>query len=368
MISADRPGSQPARLLTIGANGKISHAARTNLAALLRPGDLVVANDAATLPASLTGRFAATGAPIELRLAAWVSLGDATRFVAVLFGAGDHRTRTEDRPSPPRLAPGDTLALGPLLATVERILDHPRLISVRFAGTSASAWAGIARHGRPIQYAHVPKPLALWDTWTKIAAHPIAFEPPSAGFSLDWQMLAAFRKHGIGFATLSLAAGLSSTGDPALDRKFPLDEPFRIPEKTTAAILRTKAAGGRIIAIGTTVVRALEAAALGNGAVQAGNGIATGRIGPKTRLRVVDAILSGVHAPGESHFELLRAFTDDAALSDMATALAAHRYRNHEFGDSVLIERRTRALSRKAPASCVGRSARTPECEAAMAL
>src|SRR5205085_3743900 len=129
----------------------------------------------------------------------------------------DFHMRTEDRPLSPGLHPGDTLALGPLVATVERVLGHPRLIAVRFAGTPDSVWAGIAQHGRPIQYAHAQEPFALWDVWTKVAARPIAFEAPSAGFALDWKMLAALRSRGIGFATLTHAAGLSSTGDPALD-------------------------------------------------------------------------------------------------------------------------------------------------------
>src|SRR5205085_2162743 len=168
------------------------------LPSLLRPGDLVIANDAATLPASLSGRYAATGAPVELRLAGWQEFGDPTRFVAVVFGAGDFRTRTEERPLPPHLHAGDTLALGPLIATVERVLGHPRLLSIRFAGTPDAIWAGIAEHGRPIQYAHAPEPYALWDVWTRIAARPVAFEAPSAGFALDWRMLQKFRERGIG--------------------------------------------------------------------------------------------------------------------------------------------------------------------------
>jgi S-adenosylmethionine:tRNA ribosyltransferase-isomerase len=87
------------------------------------------------------------------------------------------------------------------------------------------------------------------------------------------------------------------------------------------------------------VVRAIDPAANGDGIVNAGDGVARGRIQGEGCLRVVDAILRGVHAPGESHFELLRAFADDARLEAIATALAQGRYRTHEFGDFVLIER-----------------------------
>jgi S-adenosylmethionine:tRNA ribosyltransferase-isomerase len=152
-------------------------------------------------------------------------------------------------------------------------------------------------------------------------------------------MIAAWRRRGIGFATLTHAAGISSTGDCALDRLLPFDEPYRIPARTAAAIAKAKTEGGRVVAIGTTVVRALEAAAELSGGVRAGDGVASGRITGATQLNVADAILSGVHQPGESHFELLRAFADDAKLDRMSAALIAGDFRAHEFGDCVLIER-----------------------------
>jgi len=338
----DRPHPRSAKLFTIDADGRMRHLPRTELAMLFSPGDVVIANDAATLPASLRGRHVASGQPIEVRLAAWVSVRDPTRFVAIAFGAGDHRTRTEHRPPPPLLSPGDHLSLGPLDAAVEHLLDHPRLLALRFIGSREAVLTGLARHGRPIQYAHVREPLALWNVWTRIAADPIAFEPPSAGFALDWRTLAAWRQRGIGFATLAHAAGLSSTGAVALDQRLPFDEPYRLPERTAAAIKRAKLERGRIVAIGTTVVRALESAANADGSVRAGDGVASGRIAHGASLRVVDAILSGVHQPGESHYELLRSFADDAALDRIAAALAEHGYRAHEFGDSVLIERQPR--------------------------
>jgi S-adenosylmethionine:tRNA ribosyltransferase-isomerase len=342
MIAADTPGRRSAKLAVVDARGGMRHLARADLASLFCPGDLVIANDAATLPANLRGTHAVTGEAIEVRLASWVALGNPARFDAIAFGAGDHRTRTEDRPSPPSVAPGDRLMLGPLVAIVEALLDHPRLLRLRFAGSRAMILDGLARHGQPIQYAHVPEPLAFWDVWTGIAASPAAFEAPSAGFALDWRMLAAWRERGIGFATLTHAAGISSTGDAALDCRLPFDEPYRVPPTTAAAIARAKSSPGRIIAIGTTVVRALEAAANADGHVRAGDGVAHGRIMRETPIRVVDAILSGVHEPGESHFELLRAFASDAVLGQACTAVAEHGYRSHEFGDSMLIERTSR--------------------------
>jgi S-adenosylmethionine:tRNA ribosyltransferase-isomerase len=104
---------------------------------------------------------------------------------------------------------------------------------------------GLIQHGRPIQYAHIPEPLRLWDIWTKIAADPIAFEAPSAGFALDWRTLKGWRERGVAFATLSHAAGLSSTGDAALDRRLPFDEYYRIPEACAATIEAARRRSGR---------------------------------------------------------------------------------------------------------------------------
>lgn len=346
MIAADHPGRGGARLL-VDEGGTLRDLPRSALGTLFAPGDLVVANDAATLPASLRGLHEPSREPIEIRLAGWLDPDDPTLFVALAFGRGDHRTRTEDRAPPPRLAPGDRLPLGPLDARVEWLLDHPRLFELRFLAARDAVLAGIARHGRPIQYAHVPAPLALWDVWTPVAAEPVAFEAPSAANALDWRTLAAWRTRGVGFATLTHAAGLSSTGDPALDARLPLDEPYRIPQRTAEAIARTRASGGRIVAIGTTVVRALESAARPDGTVPAGPGIARGRILPGTPLRVADTLLTGVHQPGESHWELLRAFVDEAALGELSAEASARRYRTHEFGDSLLVSRRAPAASRR---------------------
>jgi S-adenosylmethionine:tRNA ribosyltransferase-isomerase len=342
MIAAHRPIQRPpqAKLMTLDARGAIGHGPRDRFVGLLRSGDLVIANDAATLPASLAGIHAATGRRIEVRLAQRRSLDpeDVHDFVAIVFGEGDFHTRTEDRPLPPALELGDVLQLGPLHAVITRVLGHPRLVRLHLEGTSERIWAGLASHGRPIQYAHVAESLALWDVWTPLAGTPAAFEPPSAGFVLDWKSLAALRARHVAFASLTHAAGISSTGDAALDRILPLDEPYRIPEATALAIAQAKRRKGRIIAVGTTVVRALEAAASSDGQVRAGEGIATQRIGPSTRLRVVDAILSGTHEAGSSHHELLRAFADEGALLRADAALEFHGYRTHEFGDSVLVE------------------------------
>ncbi|HKP81517.1 MAG TPA: S-adenosylmethionine:tRNA ribosyltransferase-isomerase [Pyrinomonadaceae bacterium] len=341
MIAADRAVQRPmdAKLLVVDAQQNLIHVLRSEFVEFLRPNDLVVANDAATLPASLAGVHEPTGKVIEVRLAGRPSLdpSDVNRFSAVVFGEGDFHVRTEDRPLPPTLKNGDGLTLGPLRATVEKLLGHPRLVELVFAGTADEVWAGLASHGKPIQYAHMQTSLELWDVWTRIAGPPVAFEPPSAGFVLDWHVLAAIREHKAGFATITHAAGISSTGDEDLDRLLPFDEPYRIPLTTAKAVELTRRRGGRVVAVGTSVVRALEDAATEDGHLRSGEGLAKGRIGPATHLKVVDAILSGTHEPGTSHYELLRAFLEDSTLERATAELDAREYRTHEFGDSVLI-------------------------------
>ena len=351
MIAASLPEQRAAhaKVLAVDRQGRLRHWPRREVARLFDAGDLVIANDAATIPASLTGQHLRSGRRIEARLAGRDSLDvdRVTSFTAVLFGLGDFRMRTEDRPSPPQVEPGDRLAVGPLRATVTcRLFGHPRLVVIEFEGPPAAIWEGLARHGKPIQYAHMRQPLALWDTWTPIAGVPVAFEPPSASFALDWQTLASIRQRRVRFATITHAAGLSSTGDPDLDALLPFDEPYGIPERTTWELQRARAEGRRIVAIGTTVVRALEHAAGRDGIVRAGAGIATQRIGPSTHLRIVDAILSGAHEPGSSHHALLSAFADDEALGRIDAALNEHEYRTHEFGDSVFLERMTSRYAR----------------------
>jgi len=341
MIAAQSAVQRPidAKLLVVDSQRNLIHVPRAAFVEFLRANDVVIANDAATLPASLTGIHQQTGKRIEVRLAGRPSLDpmDVKRFSAVVFGEGDFHMRTEDRPLPPALKSGDTLLLGPLRGTVEEVLGHSRLVSLLFSGTADEVWAGLARHGRPIQYSHMQTSLELWDVWTRIAGAPVAFEPPSAGFVLDWHVLTAIREHQATFATITHAAGISSTGDEELDRLLPFDEPYRIPATTAKAVEIARARGGRVIAVGTTVVRALEDAATDDGHLRAGEGLAKGRIGPTTRLRVIDAILSGTHEPGTSHYELLRAFLEDVTLQHATEELDKRGYKTHEFGDSVLI-------------------------------
>jgi S-adenosylmethionine:tRNA ribosyltransferase-isomerase len=335
-LPAQRDG---ARLLVIDpASGRHAERRASDLPQLLRRGDLVVVNDAATLPASLAGRDP-QGTPIELRL---IGRGGPADFQAVLFGPGDWRQRTEDRPAPGQLRPGDRLRFGrpdlELAATVREVSPlSPRLLQVRFDRAGGDLWAALYRLGRVVQYAHLARPLPLWAVQNVYASRPFAFEMPSAGRTLSWQLLLDLRRRGIGLASLTHAAGLSATGDPVLDARLPLPEAFELPAATVAAIQETHRAGGRVVAVGTTVVRALEGAHRLPGGLRAGPGETDLHIGPDTRPAIVDGLVSGLHAPGESHFALLSAFAAPALLADAARFAGQRGFRSHELGDVTLL-------------------------------
>ena len=322
------------RLLALDpAPGSWRDAHLADLPGLLRPGDLLVVNDAATLPASLPARTE-SGEPLELRLAA--TEGD--EWWAVAFGAGDWRQRTEDRPAPPPLAAGDGLAVGQALQARVRAVSSvsPRLLRLRFDADPQALWSALYRDGRPVQYSYLQAPLALWHVQTPYHSRPWAMEMPSAGRALTVHLLEEARRRGAAVAWLTHAAGLSSTGDPALDAQLPLPERYEVPAQTVAAVRAARAAGGRVIAVGTTVVRALECAAAG-GELRAGAGTAALRLHAGHARRVVDGLLTGMHEPGTSHFDLLGAFAPLPLLQRALGHAEEAGYLGHEFGDAMLI-------------------------------
>ncbi len=315
--------------------GALRDARIGDLAAILRPGDLLVVNEAATMPGSLRG-LAPEETPIEVRLLGELQTG---AFRAVLFDGADWRTPTEHRAQPPVLSAGSRIVFGQLSATVERVAPlSARLVELRFDRSGIALWSALYRIGRPVQYSHTSSSLELWHVQVAYASRPWAAEMPSAGRPLRWELLLALRDRGIQLASVTHAAGLSATGDSALDAALPLAERFEVPAGTARAVARTREAQGRVVAVGTSAVRALEgAAALNGGALRACAGETDLLLGPGYRRRVADGLLTGVHEKGGSHYALLRAFASDEVLA-RASAWAEERgYLSHEFGDSWLI-------------------------------
>jgi S-adenosylmethionine:tRNA ribosyltransferase-isomerase len=335
----DRAG---ARLLIVDAASETVRDARfRELPELLAPEDLLVVNDAATLPASLAARTLA-GEPLELRLAAFEDDG----FAAIALGSGSFRDSTERRGPPPELGPGDDLAIAdsgspPLSARVTHVdaaAGTTRKLSLRFDREGAALWSALYRAGRPIQYSYTSRELSLFHVQNVYAGRAFAFELPSAGHAFDGEMLLALRRRKVTIASLTHAAGLSSTGNPELDATLPFPERYDLPFATIRAVRAAQKRGGRVVAVGTSVVRALESAAA-SGALAPGEGEARLVLDERHRPRVVDAVLSGIHPPGGSHFELLSAFAPKPLLGRAAEEAGRIGYLQHEFGDLCLVER-----------------------------
>lgn len=308
------------------------------LPSLLGPGDVLVLNDAATLPAALSG-VTAGGERLEARLTGL----DGSCALAVVFGAGSWRTPTERRSLAPALAPGDRIDFGGLSARVEQVASE-RLVALRFLAEGAALYRGLYACGRPVQYSYLVGDLSLWHVQCRFAARPWAVEMPSAGRPLSFGILSGLARRGVRIATLTHAAGLSSTGSQALDATLPLPERYEIPPRTLALVCGAE----RVIAVGTSVVRALEASFAEHGALRAGPGIARLRLDESHVPRVVTGLLTGVHEPGTSHFELLEAFAPRTVLEQAFAHSERAGYLGHELGDSWLLLPRDRAHARAA--------------------
>jgi S-adenosylmethionine:tRNA ribosyltransferase-isomerase len=171
----------------------------------------------------------------------------------------------------------------------------------------------------------------------RYASRPWAFEMPSAGRPLSFGIFAELRARGVELAVLTHAAGLSSTGSASLDRRLPVPEESDIPAETVRAVEAAQVRGGRVVAVGTTVVRALEGRMHGAQRLSAGRNETSLVIGPRFRPRVVNGLLTGLHEPSSSHFALLEAFAERPLLVRAFEHAATAGYLAHEFGDSCLI-------------------------------
>jgi S-adenosylmethionine:tRNA ribosyltransferase-isomerase len=318
------------RLLVVErARHRILHSRFDRLGEHLAAGDLLVFNSSRTLPASLCG-CAEPGPCLEVRLAehraddSWLALllcrdGDP-------FGCG--------------LRSGMEIHFSPeLTATVlERDETIPRLWALRFSRTGTALVDLLYRLGQPVRYEYVSAPWDLDAYQTVYAREPGSAEMPSAGRAFTWKLLFDLKRRGIGTAHVVLHTGLSSYLDDELDsRHAASEEEYTIGPAAAEAISRQRRAGGRVIAVGTTVVRALESVAAADGEVRSGHGYTRLRITAEHRLRVVDGLLTGLHEPEASHLDLLSAFLPPEEIRAVYEEAIARGYLWHEFGDFNLI-------------------------------
>jgi S-adenosylmethionine:tRNA ribosyltransferase-isomerase len=226
-----------------------------------------------------------------------------------------------------------------LTATVEeRRHDAYWLWTLTFDRRGAELMDAIYRAGEPVRYTYVPGALPIDAYQTVYAAEPGSVEMPSAGRPLSWQILLELRRAGVEVAFLTLHTGLSSVRDDAMDAlRLGHEEHFRLGPDAANAVNRARARGGRVVAVGTTVVRTLETVADAEGHVEAAEGTTSLYISAAHRLRAVDGLLTGLHEPAASHLDLLSAFVPPALLAPAYREALARGYLWHEFGDVNLI-------------------------------
>ncbi len=308
-----------------------------DLTVLLNRGDLLVVNDSSTLPASLKA-LSSCGEEVEVRLLA--RRGVSPVWQAVLFGSGDWRTPTEHRPPPPPLKKGERLFLGGNLeARVEEVDPRSeRLVELTFNQEGEPLWTSLYAQGRPVQYSYLGGDLPLEAVQTSYGGPPWAVEMPSAGRPLSGSLLLGLRRRGVRMASVTHAAGLSATGDEGLDSLLPLPERYHIPEATVQAVAEARSRRGRVIAVGTSTVRALEGGAQAHGGLRvAGEGETDLVMDGDFIPQVVDGVLTLMHDPGESHFRLIQAFAPRKLLLEAWQHAVEQEYLAHEFGDSTLV-------------------------------
>jgi S-adenosylmethionine:tRNA ribosyltransferase-isomerase len=305
----------------VAQGGRLIHTDFLSLPDHLRAGDLLIVNASATIPAALPARRS-DGSAVDLHLST-PDPAHPDRWVVELRRDG-HRAR----------ARAETLQL-PGGGTAELLAPYlsPGRLWVAKLALPQPLQAYLHAHGRPITYAHDPVPRPLEDYQTIFATEPGSAEMPSAGRPFTKRALQGLREHGIRVQRITLHTGVSS--QELGERPYP--ERYRVPEHTAKRINATKAAGGRIIAVGTTVVRALETVAAPDGTVHGDHGWTSLVVTPERGVRVVDALLTGWHEPDASHLLMLEAIATKPALDRSYAAATAHGYRRHEFGDLHLL-------------------------------
>lgn len=306
-------------------NGEIIHSRFDALGDFLRSGDLLVVNNSRTLPALLQARDE-NGMVVEVRL--------AQRRSDDLWEALILENRRQIGRHGMKLYFDSDLSG----VVVARGQDLPFLWQVRFDRCCADLLDLIYRLGIPVQYSYVPDRLPLDLYQTVYASRPGSLEMPSAGRPFSWELLFKLKQKGVEFVSITLHTGLSSTRDDVLDASHPIyEEEYEVPELAALAVNDAHRRGGRVIAVGTTVVRALETVALSDGTIVAEHGHTKLHIAQGMRLKVVDSLLTGLHEPQSSHLDLLSALVEPDRLMAAYRNAIQQRYLWHEFGDMNLI-------------------------------
>jgi S-adenosylmethionine:tRNA ribosyltransferase-isomerase len=305
-------------------DGSIAHARFRELPGFLVPGDLLVVNVSATLPAAVPATRRDGGA-VQLRFAtAAPGLDDRGWWIVEVRSADGMR---------PEPAEYGALAL-PGGGRVDLVAPYAGArLWLAALDLPEELTAYLARHGSPIRYGYVPAEWPLADYQTAYATEPGSAEMPSAGRPFTPELITRLVAQGVHVAPLTLHTGVSSPER----HEAPYPERYEIPEATAKLVDAVRWWGGRVIAVGTTVVRALETVADVDGSVAAGAGWTRLVVSPERPLRAVDGLITGWHEPQASHLRLLQAAAGDDLLDRCYREALHHGYLWHEFGDSHLI-------------------------------
>jgi S-adenosylmethionine:tRNA ribosyltransferase-isomerase len=304
-------------LVSRRSTGQVTHHAFGDLPDLLRPGDLLVVNDTGTLPAHVRiGRERAVHFSTARPDGAWlVELRVMKDKISLPNGPG---------------YPGQVISMpGGAALRLERMVTG-RLWRARL---SVAVVPYLLRYGIPIRYSYVSRDWPLADYQTVFARRPGSAEMPSASRPFTPAVVTELAARGVLIAPLTLHTGVSSL--EAGEDPYP--EPYDVPPPTARLVGHVRAHGGRVIAAGTTVVRALETAARPDGSVEAAAGWTSHVVTPQTGVRAVDGLLTGLHEPRSSHLRMLAAFTGPQLLSRCYEEAITAGYLWHEFGDLHLL-------------------------------
>ena len=316
------------RLLVARPEG-ISHDRFQNLGEHLRPGDLLVVNNSATVAGELDAELCGQG-PVVLHVA--TPLEDGSWVVEV-------RTAPDASRAVLDCAPGDLVCAGPLRFTLVEPYPRPgsspnrhgnRLWRARVEGPLA---AYVEEAGRPIAYGYLDRRYPLSAYQSVFSTRPGSAEMPSAGRPFTPALVSGLVSRGVAVAPVTLHTGVSSQeGGEA-----PQDERFEVLESTARLVNATRAGGGRVVAVGTTVTRALESAVSDSGALVAARGWTQRLVTPSHPPRVVTGLITGWHDPQASHLLLVEAVAGRELTQAAYDAAVAGGYLWHEFGDAALL-------------------------------
>jgi S-adenosylmethionine:tRNA ribosyltransferase-isomerase len=315
--------------LLVATPEQITHAAFRDLPDHLRAGDLVVVNDSATIAGEIDAEWLGHG-PVVLHLA--TPLDDGTWVTEV-------RTAVDGARAILDAEPGEQFDAGSLSVTL--VAPYPRDGSSP-TGLGNRLWRArvhgpleehLQRHGRPIAYGYLPRRYPLSAYQTVFATRPGSAEMPSAARPFTHRLVTRLVSKGVAVAPITLHTGVSSQEAG----EAPQAERFSVPASTARVVNAARAGGGRIVAVGTTVTRALESAVADDGTVVERRGWTERVVTPADPPRVVNGLVTGWHDPHASHLLLVEAVAGRELTQRAYEAAVAEDYLWHEFGDGALL-------------------------------